>query len=171
MKKIKKQTIENLFSNQTEIVTWEDSYITGIELVDLQHKELVDITNQLFQACLSGNDKVAIVFKDTMAHMVEYVRYHFAVEQELMKRINYPNYYSHKMQHDHFVKEIISAAAEYNDGKKFAPNLFVRTLKDWVFSHIAYYDKSYAHYVNELRLKGFLPDQCIECRLSHAVDQ
>ena len=153
-----------------EIVTWEENFSTGIELVDKQHRELVDLTNHLYQACIAGNDQMDLdlVFKDTMSHMVEYVRCHFTAEQELMKRVNYPNYDLHKMQHDYFIKRIIVSAADYESGRKFAPNIFVRTLKDWVYSHIALYDKSYADYVADQRQRGLLPDECLACRLSVA---
>ena len=159
-------TRTNHFTYHPEIVIWDENFSTGIELVDKQHKELVDLTNHLFKACIAGEDETALVFKDTMSQMVEYVRIHFTAEQELMKRVNYPGYDQHKMQHDQMIRKIILAATDYDSGKKFAPNLFVRTLKDWVFGHIAYYDKSYADYVADQRQRGLLPDECLACRLS-----
>ena len=145
-------------SKEKEMVVWGDQFATGIEPIDNQHKELVLLTNQLYKACLSGNDAVDSTFKDTMSAMVEYVKYHFAAELELLKRINYPYYNEHKAQHDSLIKEILIAVGEYQSGKKFTPHLFVRTLKDWVFSHIAYYDKGYAAFVAEQRNKGLLAD-------------
>ena len=171
MKNIKKHTIESLFNYPTEIVTWDENYITGIELVDNQHKELVNITNSLFSACLDGKEKAAMVFKDTMSHMVDYVRLHFAVEQELMKRVNFPDYDDHKLQHDLFIKDIITSANEFHGGKTFAPNVFVRTLKDWVFSHIAYYDQSYASYVEDQKNRGLIMEKCIICSMSAGMKQ
>jgi hemerythrin len=42
---------------------------------------------------------------------------------------------------------------------KFVPNNFVRTLKDWVFGHIAVYDKLYRAYVTEQLRKGELTEK------------
>ena len=141
-----------------QIVVWEDRYATGIEVIDAQHRELVRLTNHLYQSCIARDGSVNTVFKDAMSGMVEYVRFHFTAEQELLKRIEYPGFLDHKNQHDTLVKQILDAANSFNEGKKFVPNNFVRTLKDWVFGHIAVSDRGYAAYVHEQKRKGLLSD-------------
>jgi hemerythrin len=155
----KSDSIDSLTQdNSLHIVYWENKFATGIELIDAQHKKLVDLTNGLYQACHAGSKSVDAVFKEDMSRMVEYVRYHFTAEQELLKRINYPGYLDHKRQHDTLVKQILEAAKEYNEGKKFVPQNFVKTLKDWIFSHIAISDQVYAVYVHEQKKQGLLTD-------------
>ena len=146
----------------SEIVSWSDKYATGIELIDKQHHQLVDLTNELYRACLSGGEERLTVFKDAMSRMVEYVRYHFTAELKLLDAIKYPDYNNHKKMHDDLVHEILTASNTYDDGKKFVPNHFVRTLKDWVFGHIAVYDKIYAAYAAEQRKKGLLTDKILK---------
>ena len=141
------------------IVTWDNKLATGIELIDSQHKELFDLTNKLYQACLSGNDDA--VFKEAMSSMVNYVHFHFSAEQVLLERIHYPAYAEHKKQHDTLVRDILNSVKDYNEGKNFVANHFVRTLKDWILSHIAITDKMYANYVAEQKKKGLLTDQHI----------
>jgi len=148
------ETTEN-----AQIVSWSDKYATGIELIDNQHHQLVDLTNELYRACLSGGDERLAVFKDAMSRMVEYVRYHFSAESKLLETIKYPDYNNHKKMHNDLVEEILAASSKYDDGKKFIPNKFVRTLKDWVFGHIAVYDKIYAAYVDEQKRKGILTNK------------
>lgn len=131
----------------SEIVVWGSKFMTGIELIDGQHKELVNLTNELYNACFAKDDELPVVFKNAMSRMVEYVRFHFDAELKLLNAINYPEYGSHKKMHETLVKNILEAAKEAGEGKKFVPNNFVRTLVDWVFSHIAVYDKQYSAYV------------------------
>jgi len=145
-----------------EIVTWSDKYATGIELIDSQHHQLVDLTNELYRACLSGGDERLSVFKDAMSRMVEYVRFHFTAELKLLAAIKYPDYNNHKKMHNDLVEEILAASSKYDDGKKFIPNIFVRTLKDWVFGHIAVYDKIYAAYVEEQKRNGMLTEKMLK---------
>ena len=140
------------------LITWSEKYYTGVPLVDSQHRELIKLTNELYNACMGGKEKTEAVFKDAMRRMVDYVRFHFNAEQELLKQINYPDYPHHKMQHDSLVKDIIDAAAEYKEGVKFVPNNFVRRLKDWIFSHIAVYDQQWAGYVHTEKANGNLID-------------
>jgi len=148
-----------LKSGDLEMVTWSDTYSTGIEMIDKQHKELVKLTNDLFRACMYGNETAQGVFKDCMSRMVEYVRFHFGTEQKLLELVNYPDYQKHKKQHEEMVYNILEAVKEYDKGVKFAPNHFTRTLKDWIFSHIAVFDKNYAIYIHEQKKKGNLTDE------------
>jgi len=145
----------------TEIVVWEDKYATGIELIDNQHRRLVELTNQLYLACLAGEEALQTVFKDAMHRMVEYVRFHFSAELKLLQAIDYPDYHNHKNMHDNLIEDILDAAKDYEVGRKFVPNNFVRTLKDWVFGHIAVYDKIYAAYVADQIRKGDLTEKML----------
>ena len=144
------------------IVEWSENYATGIELIDKQHRELVSLTNELYRACTTGDEEIGAVFKEAMGRMVEYVRFHFSAELELLHRINFPEYPEHKRQHESLVKDILEAAKGYNEGRYLVPNNFVRTLKEWVFGHIAITDQIYALYVAEQKKKGLLSDRQIE---------
>ena len=143
------------------IVTWSNKYETGIDLIDNQHKELVILTNALYNACLDGKEQTDNVFKKAMGKMVDYVKYHFSMELVMLKNIKYPGYNEHKKQHDSLIENILAAAKEYGTGKQFVPNNFVRTLRDWVFGHIAVYDKAYSIYICDQKRKGLLFDEQI----------
>ena len=160
--KVKNNTIDNLEENEFSLVTWDDSFATGILLIDNQHMELVRLTNELYNACRAGNAKACCAFKEIMSSMVDYVLFHFSTEQKLLERIHYPDYKLHKAQHDMLIKDILEAAKMYDEGKKFVPNHFVRTLKEWVFGHIAFYDKNYSLYVHDQKRKGLLTDAQLE---------
>ena len=151
-------------NHKAEIVTWSETYATGVELIDNQHKELVKLTNELYRACLSGKETANTVFRESMSRMVEYVRFHFSTEQTLLQHVKYPEYTEHKKQHDTLVRNILESASEYEKGVNFVPNQFVRTLKEWIFGHIAVFDKAYALYINEQKRKGRINDQQLKDR-------
>ena len=146
--------------HEHNIVTWSEAYATGIKLIDDQHRELIDLTNKLYHSCRTKDD--VAVFRETMSSMVDYVRFHFGTELELLEQVNYPDLLNHKKQHESLIKSILDAVKDYGDGKKFVPNIFVRTLKDWIFSHIAVSDKLYAIYITDQKKKGFLNDDKID---------
>jgi len=157
-------------NNPLEIVVWDDKYATGVSLIDSQHRQLVKLTNQLYLACRSSNDKLDTAFKEAMSKMVQYVRYHFNVESKLLETIGYPEYKNHKKMHDDLVKKILDSVNDYHEGKKFVANHFVRTLKDWVFSHIAVYDKQYSFYILDLLKKGMITEEQIKTIEKTAAD-
>jgi hemerythrin len=154
----KSDSMEVRVGDNRVIIAWSDVYRTGIEIIDNQHKELVNLTNELYRACLSTSNVMHSVFKEAMSRMVEYVKFHFSAEVELLEQIKFPDIAEHKKQHAQLITQILQAAKDYNEGKKFVPNTFVRTLKDWIFSHIAVYDKNYALYVSAQKSKGLLPE-------------
>ena len=157
-----KRTDNYLGADSTIIVEWGPQYATGIDLIDTQHKALVDLTNQLYKASLIRDGNFEAVFKDSMSRLVEYVRFHFSAENELLERVEYPNHGDHKKEHEILVMQILDAAKAYEEGNKFAPNALVRDLKDWVFGHIALVDREYSAFVAEQKKNGLLTDEVIE---------
>jgi hemerythrin len=143
-------------------VKWIPEYEVGIKLLDAQHRELVSLANDLYRACVATDNSVGAVFKEAMSKMVEYVRFHFHAEDVLLEQIGYPDYLAHKKEHKILIKKVLEAAEDYNKGNKLVPNHFVRTLKDWVFSHIAVSDQRFAVYVSELKKRGLITDQQLQ---------
>ena len=138
------------------IVIWDEKYATGIELIDMQHKQLINLTNNLYVACSARGDNLQTVFKDAMKRMVDYVRFHFEAEVKLLAAIRFPDSVNHQKMHDVLIKDILDAVKDYSEGKKFIPNNFVRTLVQWILSHIAFYDKQYANFAMESIKNGTL---------------
>jgi hemerythrin len=138
------------------LVEWDDRYSVAIPLIDDQHKELIRLTNDLYKGCLAGEEAARVNFMAAIKGTVDYVKYHFGVEEKLLQKINYPELAEHKRAHEEFVKHILNEVQSFQDGKKFVPNLFVRYLRDWILSHIAMADRAYAAYILNLKKEGAL---------------
>jgi hemerythrin len=140
----------------TDFVEWEDRFSVGVALIDEQHKKLVDITNDLFRACQSGDEKAREFFRATTHTAVDYVKFHFSTEEQVMERIHYPGMAEHKSQHADFVKEVLANVKNFEEGRKFVPNQFVRFLRDWVLTHIAVTDTKLGAYLIQMKKSGQL---------------
>jgi hemerythrin len=145
-----------MFEGNKNLIEWDDRYSIGISVIDEQHKELIGITNRLFEGCLEGDAAAEAKFRDTVKEVVEYIKYHFSAEEGILERIDYPGTGMHKREHEWFIKELLAKVHAFQEGKKFVPNLFARYLRDWVLAHIAMSDKSYASYLFSLKQKGKL---------------
>jgi len=139
-------------NNIDSIVTWSDSLLVGIEFLDNQHKHLVELTNELYRACMLGGNTLDDVFKATMRRMADYVRLHFATEQKLFKLISYPDSLEHKKEHDTLVFRVIKTLKEYEGDKNFIPLDFVQFLKDWIIDHVAKSDQKYAAFYRRRKM-------------------
>jgi len=127
-------------------VAWDDSYSVGFEPIDNQHKNLVLMTNELFQACKEGVIAADIAFLQTMKKAVEYAETHFADEENYMREANYPHLDEHKELHEDFVESVVNSIEEFEAGNA-EPIDMARYLKKWLLNHIAISDKKYMPYL------------------------
>ena len=127
-------------------VYWDDAYSVNFELIDNQHKELVRMTNALFEGCKKGNTAADVAFMKTIRGAVEYAQTHFYTEEKYMKQTNYPELDIHKQEHESFVATVIHAVKEFEENNS-DPLALARFLKQWLLTHIAQSDKKYAPYL------------------------
>ncbi|MDR1902701.1 MAG: bacteriohemerythrin [Treponema sp.] len=152
-----------------KIVSWHTSYSISIPLIDTQHKELINLTNKLYQSCMEGRDKSRDVFMEVLRGAVDYVGYHFGTEEKVMERVSYPGYGAHKKEHTNFVKEVLKTADDLSKGINPNPLGFVYYLRDWVLTHIAVSDTLLGQYLVKLRQQGHL--QNITLRVKQVADR
>jgi hemerythrin len=137
-------------------VEWDDRYSVGIPLIDSQHQKLIEMTNDLYNACLEGTEAAAGNFRSAIRGMVDYVKYHFAAEERLLENAKYPGIAAHKREHESFVIKVLQDVKDFESGKKFVPNIFVRYLKEWILAHIAVEDRKYADFILVLKKQNTL---------------
>jgi hemerythrin len=120
---------------------WKDSFETGIEEIDCQHKLFLDYLNQCSDYAFSCRKEGAV--PEVIAKMKAYAAMHFAFEEELMRSINYEKLNQHEAQHKYFenqVQELEDAVSNGVNDK--AENLAV-FMRDWLINHILEEDKKY----------------------------
>ena len=136
-------------------VKWQDAFSVGSELIDNQHKGLVDMTNSLFQSCERHDEMLS--FMRTIQKAVNYAKTHFATEEKFMQKTNYPEYALHKSQHDSFVAEVLKQVKKFEENA-CTPLDFALFLKEWLLNHIAVSDKKYSPYLKNITDEEFAPD-------------
>ncbi|MDR0411185.1 MAG: bacteriohemerythrin [Treponema sp.] len=132
-------------------VAWDDRYSVGIPAIDRQHQELLILTNELYNACQHGDVAAREHFRGVIHKAVEYVKFHFSAEEQIMEKIKFPRIAEHKREHESFVRQVLENVGEFESGRQFVPNSFVRFLKDWILTHIAMSDQKYHAYIIELK--------------------
>jgi len=123
------------------IFIWNDSYKTGIDQIDEQHKKLVDILNALNEAItLEGNHQAVITLLD---ELIDYTQYHFTSEEEFMQSHEYDNiaYQEHQQTHQQFVAQIKQAQQDCHNNPEKASDELLDFLVQWLVNHILLTDK------------------------------
>lgn len=126
------------------LFNWGSQYETGIFVIDVQHKKLVEAINNLHDAMKEGKGKDKA--QSILDFLVDYTVQHFNTEENLMKQKNYSDYTNHKFAHDKLVKEVAEMRSRYIEGKVL-PMQLSGFLTDWLKNHILNTDKKYVPFL------------------------
>ena len=114
-----------------------DNLVTGNEMIDSQHKELIEKINAVMESCEQSNDKSVAV--RTLDYLEDYTNYHFSAEEQLQREIDYPGFQKHKEQHEIF-KQTISDLQEMLQEEEGPSPAFVQKVQEkvieWLYVHI-----------------------------------
>lgn len=75
-------------------IIWKEQYNTGIEIIDIQHKKIATLFNDLSQAMEMGNSE--LIIKNIISSVIQYADYHFKTEEGLMTKAAYKDLKAHK---------------------------------------------------------------------------
>ncbi|MDQ1313901.1 MAG: hemerythrin [Pseudomonadota bacterium] len=120
-------------------IAWTQDLNTGIEVIDEQHKSIVDYINQLEEAIkLHERSFVTHVLNE----LVDYTLSHFAFEESLQEEAGYKFAKPHKAVHDVFTKRVAAYLQRHKDGEEVADQVHVM-LCTWLVHHIKRDDMAY----------------------------
>ena len=120
-----------------------DEYLTGIELVDIEHKELfriVDKANRLVKSfdSLSGFDNI----RANLTELREYTKEHFTDEEEYMESIHYEGLDAQKRAHEAFIDKLNNIDPnQLEENPQENLQELLEFLLGWLINHILHTDK------------------------------
>jgi hemerythrin len=124
---------------------WSSDLDTGIDVIDKQHRRIVDYLNELNSANEVGDSKAT---GHVLQELVDYTLTHFAFEEELQERAAYPFLKAHKRVHEIFTKRVGEFLKRAEKGENVTPEL-LSMLKIWLVNHIKGDDADYAECVKQ----------------------
>lgn len=133
------------------LITWQDSYSVGVELIDADHQLLVSLINQLDDAMKAGagTDTVGSVLNV----LIEYTEGHFGREELLMEKGAYPDLAPHRKEHVKLTDQVRGIVTRYNSGDIESLDAEVMEfLRTWLTGHILGVDRKYTPFVTGLSL-------------------
>ena len=131
----------------SNFIEWSDDLSVGIEEIDQQHRALVGILNEFHDAI--HHHKGTAVASQILKRLADYTLIHFAVEEGMMRLLDYPGYAEHKAEHDDLIEEIQMLSSKLESGKKSVSFELIHFLKGWITNHIQESDREYIpHFVS-----------------------
>ncbi len=126
-------------------VVFEKKHSVKIKDIDEQHQKIFDAVNALYDATMNQKDKKVV--SKLFEGLVECTVSHFASEEKLMQKYEYPGYMSHKKEHDELKKQIIDMLNGFINGSGTLSKSNLYFVKDWLYKHIVQVDLLYVDHI------------------------
>jgi len=128
-------------------ITWSAELNTGIDVIDHQHRRIVDFINDLEAAQVLGDQKQ---IKQVIDDCVDYTLSHFAFEESLQEEAGYQYCKPHKKVHELFTRKVSEYQERMALGDDVAEELHAM-LARWLVNHIKRDDADYVSAVKANR--------------------
>ncbi|MFZ2161749.1 MAG: bacteriohemerythrin [Sideroxyarcus sp.] len=131
--------METATEEKIEAFIWDNKFNTGVDIVDEQHRKLVDLINRLgsINAHLASTEELGAI----LTELGNYTVYHFNTEEELMKQyqVDAAHQDVHIKAHQHFTNQVTVAAKILMSSTDVTNQLVAPLLKyltNWLVQHI-----------------------------------
>ncbi|PKN07006.1 MAG: hemerythrin [Deltaproteobacteria bacterium HGW-Deltaproteobacteria-8] len=132
-------------SNPMPYFQWTGSLVIGIKTIDDQHKQLVEMLNNLNDTMEQSGQCPAPELVDRLK---TYAAEHFHVEEGYMQAFAYPEFEAHKKEHEAFCDVVLSLGNSCADGSAHPAEL-LEFLKSWLTNHILDVDMKMGRFLED----------------------
>ncbi len=133
------------------ILSWKPEYSVDIKLIDEQHKKLIETINMLYDAMERREAKS--VLSEVLNRLIEYVTFHFDLEEKYMVEFKYPGYNEHKEAHKYCTDRVLGFMKKFEAGEQMLSVEMLDFLVNWLHTHMLEMDQKYAVFFREHGLK------------------
>ncbi|MDR1231362.1 MAG: bacteriohemerythrin [Spirochaetaceae bacterium] len=132
---------------------WNETFATGNETIDSQHKMLFDAINRLLSAMRKGEARAEL--KEALDFLSDYTIKHFFDEEQIQKRAGYPDHPNHHRLHENFKATVRKLGGELilkGASEKLIADVR-KKIGDWLVTHIKGQDVKLGAYLRETAAK------------------
>jgi hemerythrin len=127
---------------------WEAEYSVGHAEIDAQHRDMIEILNEFFEALKDG--QASEQQKQLLERFVACTEKHFDTEERELCRVDYHDLISHRRLHDGLRTAIADFAQTFATNKKRCPQA-IQILKKRLVDHFQEADRAYARYFTKVK--------------------
>ena len=117
------------------LIEWRDEFKIGIDEVDFEHQELIELINESYNEAKNEDSFLAVL--DSLGEIFEKISAHFALEEKEMRQLKYDQYEDHKEEHEQLLDSIRDIMDEYEEKTILDAEDFGVRLKDWFVNHFS----------------------------------
>jgi hemerythrin len=122
---------------------WKDEYSVGVAEIDDQHKGFIELFSVIDSAIGNRERWSEVFFK--LEQLRDHARFHFAVEESLMRMHGYPKLSEHIEQHKHFLAKLDQL--QMTTLSRQVTMDTIHYLRNWYAEHMRDADHDYVRYI------------------------
>ena len=115
------------------LLAWRDDFRIGIEEVDHEHHELIDLINELHAAL--GGSRSGERVEGFLGEILSSISAHFALEEKIMRARRYDAFADHKADHERLLDDLRDLMDEHAGGAVLDDDAFAARLAEWFSAH------------------------------------
>ena len=127
---------------------WKSAYEIKIPEIDLDHRHLVGLINDLYEQMKTGHGYELI--DEVIDQLIDYVGSHFDREEGFMRAGSYPAMTDHLAEHERFRAHILEMDARRRSGVSPTAIELLNYLSDWLRDHVSTADKKMGQYLRRV---------------------
>ncbi len=120
------------------LLQWKSEYSIGIESMDHEHRQMIELINGLYRQLdvHSGRDDIEACLGD----IFNAIAGHFALEERLMRDAGYDRYAEHKDDHEDLLDELTRMMDVFAHDPESGVRQLQSGLSEWFSRHFATHD-------------------------------
>jgi len=124
--------------DSARVLRWDDAWTVGVPSIDRHHREFLNGINRLFGALMQGGGREEA---PRIAELVSTtIEPHFAEEEEMMRRHNYPALAAHRQAHQAFLRKFAEFGGALRMGEPLDASAFFEFVSGWFRQHMTEHD-------------------------------
>jgi hemerythrin len=130
-------------------MTWTKEMGVSVEVLDEDHRKLIEIINELHDGILAGHKKE--ILSAVLDRLIEYTIFHFAREEDYFAKASYSSASMHMLEHEAMVRKISNLQQRLKNAPIAMLDLeLMGYLRTWLVTHIQGSDKKYGPRLNAM---------------------
>lgn len=128
-------------------IEWTEDLSVGIDLVDDQHKMLIQHLSDFSTAIESAKEAGEIL--KIMGFLLDYTDFHFSAEEKYMEELGYPGKEHHEKQHVEFKNTLNNLVEDFQEEgiTKALADSIDTFLWNWLVNHIKTVDVEFGSFL------------------------
>ena len=125
------------------LLAWKEEYALGIADVDFEHRQMIDVINELHDGLRKRPDADEVA--ELLNEISVLIGAHFALEERTMRMMRYSEYTAHKADHERLLEEILDIAEGFTADPGAEMDVLAERLSAWFTDHFRTFDARLHH--------------------------